>query len=105
VETLGREWESGKLSIGGKKLTYHRRVPLVKQELLTLPGHLSSISVLVGFVMLNHKRIMFKWIIVFVLFLSAIVLSEIELRCPGRVSSSCFTSGTRRVTVILRYVN
>jgi hypothetical protein len=36
---------------------------------LTLPGHLSSISVLVGFVMLNHKCIMFKWIIVFVLFL------------------------------------
>ena len=50
-------------------------MPLVKQELLTLPGHLSSISVLVGFVMLNHKRIMFKWIIVFVLILSAIVLS------------------------------
>ena len=55
-----------------------RRVPLVEQELLTLPEHLSSPPFLVGFLLLNLLFYMYVLSIVvcpFVVFLLAIVLS------------------------------
>ena len=55
-----------------------RRLPLVEQELLTLPGRMSSPRVLVGFVLLDLQFYIYVLQIVvcpFVLFLLAIVLS------------------------------
>jgi hypothetical protein len=65
-----------------------RRVPLVEQELLTLPEHLSSPRFFCGI------RVT-RFLILCVCF---------ELRCSGRVSSSCSTSGTRRANLVTKVV-
>jgi hypothetical protein len=43
----------GKPDRNHKLLNITRRVPLVEQELITLPEHLSSLPILVGFVLLD----------------------------------------------------
>ena len=69
-------------------MSFTRPVPLVEQELLTLSEHLSSLSVLVGFMLLDLQFYVYVLQIVvcpFVLFLSAIVLSVLRYTdsdCP-----------------------
>jgi hypothetical protein len=63
-----------------------RRVPLVEQELLHLPEHLSSPRVLVGFVLLDHKFYVYVFFLdrclSFCTFTFGIVLSVLQFTDP-----------------------
>ena len=65
-------------------VTLTRRVPIVEEELITLPEHMSSSPVLVGFVLFDlqfYEYVLQVVVCPFVLFLLTIVFSVI-LRCP-----------------------
>ena len=82
--------------IAGFETRLTRRVPLVEQELLNLPEHLSSLSVLVGFLLLDlYFRYMFcrsLFVLLYFFFwpLRCLFFFDIRILITPLVSSSSF---------------
>jgi hypothetical protein len=87
MNPLQNKWESRLLE----------RVPLVEQELLTLPEHLSS-PLVFGGVRVTRSLVLYACFVDRCL--SFCTFSFGHCVVSGRVSSSCSTSGTRRVNLV-----